>query len=110
MFMMAIRIKISGTFKHTKVVNSPAQTFSVSNPGPLIITGMNIDNCEFLFSLFPNSFIFHYFIIAQGNFPNNQSNGLPAGHNTDGFDASTTDLVIENSSVKNQVFCFVHFI
>lgn len=44
-FHVQARIKISGTFENTKVVNSPAQTFSVSNPGPLTITGINIDNC-----------------------------------------------------------------
>ncbi|GJJ14617.1 hypothetical protein Clacol_008883 [Clathrus columnatus] len=81
-----MKIKISGIFENTKVVNSPAQTFSVSNPGPLTITGITIDN-------------------SQGDFPNNQSNGLPAGHNTDGFDCSTTDLVIENSSIQNQDDC-----
>ncbi|GJJ14618.1 hypothetical protein Clacol_008884 [Clathrus columnatus] len=81
-----MKIKISGTFENTKIVNSPAQTFSVSNPGPLTITGITIDN-------------------SQGDLPNSQSDGLPAGHNTDGFDVSTTDLVIENSSVKNQDDC-----
>ena len=58
---------------------------------------------------------------SQGDLPNAQSNGLPAGkhawvmnrhanaelltagHNTDGFDASTTDLTIQNSKVRNQV-------
>ncbi|THH01440.1 hypothetical protein EW145_g6915 [Phellinidium pouzarii] len=81
-----LRIKISGTFENVKVVNSPAQTFSVSNPGPLIISGMNIDN-------------------SQGDLPNANSNGLPAGHNTDGFDCSTTDLTIQNSMIKNQDDC-----
>lgn len=81
-----MKIKISGTFSNVHVVNSPAQTFSVSNPGPLTITGMNIDN-------------------SQGDLPNANSDGLPAGHNTDGFDASTTNLVIENSTIKNQDDC-----
>lgn len=40
---------------------------------------------------------------AQGDLPNANSGGDPAGHNTDGFDCSTTNLIIENSSVKNQV-------
>jgi len=81
-----MKIKISGVFENVNVVNSPAQTFSVSNPGPLVITGINIDN-------------------SQGDLPNSQSDGLPAGHNTDGFDCSTTDLVIENTTVKNQDDC-----
>ena len=33
---------------------------------------------------------------AAGDQPNSKSDGKPAGHNTDGFDVSTTDLVIEN--------------
>ncbi|KAF8586952.1 glycoside hydrolase family 28 protein [Ramaria rubella] len=81
-----MKIKISGTFSNTKVVNSPAQTFSVSNPAALTITGITVDN-------------------SQGNAPNANSDGLPAGHNTDGFDCSTTDLTIENSSVNNQDDC-----
>lgn len=43
---MFIRIKISGTFDNVKVVNSPAQTFSVSNPAALVISNVNIDNCK----------------------------------------------------------------
>ncbi|KAJ3492759.1 hypothetical protein NLJ89_g11168 [Agrocybe chaxingu] len=65
------------------VFNSPARVYSVSNPAPLLMTNLTVDN-------------------AQGDVPNNQSNGLPAGHNTDGFDCSTTNLVIENSYVHNQ--------
>ncbi|KIJ28307.1 glycoside hydrolase family 28 protein [Sphaerobolus stellatus SS14] len=81
-----MKIKMSGTFSNTKVVNSPAQVFSVSNPAQLTISGIIIDN-------------------SQGDATNSKSNGLPAGHNTDGFDVSTTNLIIENSSVKNQDDC-----
>ncbi|TDL24142.1 endo-polygalacturonase PG1 [Rickenella mellea] len=81
-----MKIKISGRFTNVKVVNSPAQTFSVGNPGPLTISGVYIDN-------------------SQGDRPNAQSNGLPAGHNTDGFDCSTMDLAIEDCNVKNQDDC-----
>ncbi|TFK54351.1 glycoside hydrolase family 28 protein [Heliocybe sulcata] len=81
-----LKIKMSGKLSNLYVVNSPAQTFSVSNPGPLVISSVTVDD-------------------SQGNYPNSQSNGLAAGHNTDGFDVSTTDLVIENSTVKNQDDC-----
>ncbi|RDB16751.1 Endopolygalacturonase I [Hypsizygus marmoreus] len=81
-----MKIKISGTFSNVKVVNSPARTYSVSNPGPLTMTSLAIDN-------------------SQGDLPNAHSNGLAAGHNTDGFDASTTDLTIQNSVIKNQDDC-----
>ncbi|KAL5485138.1 hypothetical protein ACEPAI_7780 [Sanghuangporus weigelae] len=81
-----MKIKISGLFENVRVVNSPAQTFSVSNPGPLVISGMTIDN-------------------SQGDLPNSESDGKPAGHNTDGFDCSTTDLMIQESSIRNQDDC-----
>ncbi|TFK54345.1 endo-polygalacturonase PG1 [Heliocybe sulcata] len=81
-----MKIKISGTFDNVKVVNSPAQTFSVSNPAALTISKITIDN-------------------SQGDKANSQSDGNPAGHNTDGFDVSTTDLTIENSTIRNQDDC-----
>jgi len=40
-----------------------------------------------------------------GDLPNANSKGLVAGHNTDGFDVSTTDLTIQNSVIKNQDDC-----
>jgi galacturan 1,4-alpha-galacturonidase len=81
-----MKIEISGTFENVKVVNSPARVYSVSNPGPLTMTGLTIDD-------------------SQGNVPNSKSNGLAAGHNTDGFDVSTTDLTIQNSIIMNQDDC-----
>ncbi|PFH53743.1 glycoside hydrolase family 28 protein [Amanita thiersii Skay4041] len=81
-----MKIRISGTFKNVRVLNSPARTYSVSNPGPLTMSGLTIDN-------------------SLGDFPNSKSGGKPAGHNTDGFDASTTDLTIENSMIHNQDDC-----
>ncbi|TDL24141.1 endo-polygalacturonase PG1 [Rickenella mellea] len=81
-----MKIKISGQFKNVKVVNSPAQTFSVSNPAALTISGITIDN-------------------SLGDQPNSKSGGLAAGHNTDAFDASTTDLTISGCTVHNQDDC-----
>jgi len=81
-----IKIKISGTYSNVKVLNSPARTYSVSNPAHLVMTGLTIDN-------------------SLGDQPNANSNGLAAGHNTDGFDCSTTDLVIQNSVIYNQDDC-----
>lgn len=81
-----MKIKISGTFSNVKVVNSPARVYSVSNPAALTMSGLTIDN-------------------SQGDAPNSQSNGLPAGHNTDGFDCSTTNLIIQGSTIKNQDDC-----
>ncbi|KAL5528360.1 hypothetical protein ACEPAF_7496 [Sanghuangporus sanghuang] len=61
-----MKMIISGMFSDVNVVNSPAQTFSVSNPGPLVISGVDIDN-------------------SQGDQPNDNNDGDPAGHNTDGL-------------------------
>ena len=78
-----------------KVLNSPARVYSVSNPGPLVMSKLNIDDCEYsvpFSSAQPDAYRHE----ALGDLPNSASNGLAAGHNTDGFDVSTTDLTIES--------------
>ncbi|KAF5328856.1 hypothetical protein D9619_011708 [Psilocybe cf. subviscida] len=77
-----IKIKMSGTYSNVKVVNSPARTYSVSNPATLVMTDLVIDN-------------------SLGDQPNANSGGLAAGHNTDGFDCSTHDLTIQNRRVNS---------
>ncbi|KAK7684462.1 hypothetical protein QCA50_012409 [Cerrena zonata] len=81
-----MKIKISGTFTNVKVLNSPARVYSVSNPAALTISKLTIDN-------------------SLGDQPNSKSDGKAAGHNTDGFDCSTTNLVIEDSTIMNQDDC-----
>ncbi|KAH9929063.1 endo-polygalacturonase PG1 [Epithele typhae] len=81
-----MKIKISGTFTNTKVLNSPARVYSVSNPATLVMSKLTIDN-------------------SAGDAANSASGGKAAGHNTDGFDVSTTDLTIEDSTVHNQDDC-----
>ncbi|QRV87081.1 polygalacturonase [Ceratobasidium sp. AG-Ba] len=81
-----MKIKISGTYTNVKVLNSPAHVYSVSNPAKLTMSKLTIDN-------------------SAGNAANNKSGGKPAGHNTDGFDVSTTDLTIEDSVITNQDDC-----
>jgi len=81
-----MKIKISGIYSNVTVINSPERAYSVSNPAPLVMTDLFIDN-------------------SQGDVPNSQSNGIAAGHNTDGFDCSTTDLIIQNSIIHNQDDC-----
>ena len=82
-----------------QVVNSPAHTFSVSNPAALVISNINIDNCKYntidLLSIERDT------LKAQGDQPNAASGSKAAGHNTDGFDCSTTDLVRLNISIWN---------
>ncbi|KAG6375335.1 glycoside hydrolase [Boletus reticuloceps] len=55
-----MKIEISGTLSDVHVVNAPAQCFSLTNPGPLVVSGIIVDD-------------------SQGNYPNANSNGLPAG-------------------------------
>ncbi|KAI0634992.1 endo-polygalacturonase PG1 [Trametes polyzona] len=81
-----MKIKISGTYSNVKVLNSPARVYSVSNPAKLTMSQLTIDN-------------------SAGDQPNSKSGGKAAGHNTDGFDCSTKDLVIENSTIHNQDDC-----
>ncbi|TFY77220.1 hypothetical protein EWM64_g6790 [Hericium alpestre] len=81
-----MKIKISGTFTNVKVLNSPARVYSVSNPAALVMSKLTVDD-------------------SLGDQPNSKSDGKAAGHNTDGFDVSTTDLIIEDSTVMNQDDC-----
>ncbi|KAF9010706.1 polygalacturonase [Cyathus striatus] len=81
-----MKIKISGTYKNVKVVNAPARVYSVSNPAALLMTDLVIDN-------------------SQGDKANSKSGSKSAGHNTDGFDVSTTNLIIQNSVIRNQDDC-----
>lgn len=47
-----------------------------------------------------------YLDSSDGYAPNNRSNGLPASHNSDGFDMSgSTNSIITNSTVINQDDC-----
>ncbi|KAI0332225.1 endo-polygalacturonase PG1 [Cubamyces sp. BRFM 1775] len=81
-----MKIKISGTYSNVKVLNSPARVYSVSNPAPLVMSQLTIDD-------------------SAGDAPNSKSDGKAAGHNTDGFDVSTTDLTIQDSTIHNQDDC-----
>ncbi|CAE6445890.1 unnamed protein product [Rhizoctonia solani] len=81
-----MKIKMSGIYTNVKVLNSPAHTYSISNPAKLVMSKLTIDN-------------------SAGDQPNSQSGGKAAGHNTDGFDASTKDLTIEDSKIYNQDDC-----
>ncbi|EJD03056.1 uncharacterized protein FOMMEDRAFT_84384 [Fomitiporia mediterranea MF3/22] len=82
-----MKIKMSGSFNNLKVVNSPRHVFSVSNgQRPLTISGCTVDD-------------------SQGFQPNNQSNGTAAGHNTDGFDISSSNVLFTGNTVISQDDC-----
>ncbi|EIN14654.1 endo-polygalacturonase PG1 [Punctularia strigosozonata HHB-11173 SS5] len=71
---------------NVKVLNSPMRVYSVSNPAALVMSKLTIDN-------------------SLGDQANANSDGKAAGHNTDGFDCSTHDLTIEDSTIMNQDDC-----
>jgi len=81
-----IKVENSGTFSNVRVVNTPSRAISVDGTAGLTISGITIDN-------------------SAGDAANSKSGGQPAGHNTDGFDVSASNVVIENSSVHNQDDC-----
>ncbi|CAE6457215.1 unnamed protein product [Rhizoctonia solani] len=81
-----MKIKMSGSYSNVKVLNSPAHVYSVSNPAKLVMSKLTIDN-------------------SAGDNANSKSDGKAAGHNTDGFDVSTNDLTIEDSTIFNQDDC-----
>lgn len=69
------------------IQNWPTHCFSVTGSSGLTMTNLNLDN-------------------SAGDAPNAISSGLPAAHNTDGFDfSSDTNVVLSNSRVINQDDC-----
>ncbi|OCK75136.1 glycoside hydrolase family 28 protein [Lepidopterella palustris CBS 459.81] len=81
--------KIYGTsaIKNLYIQNYPVHCFSISNCANLTISNIALNN-------------------AAGNAPNSRSAGLPAAHNTDGFDISScTNVLLQDSVVVNQDDC-----
>ncbi|KAG8973832.1 hypothetical protein FRB90_009873 [Tulasnella sp. 427] len=81
-----LRVTMTGTFTNLKVLNSPINTFSVGTDGPLTISKVTIDD-------------------SLGDSANSNSNGKAAGHNTDGFDVGSHNLLIKDCVVMNQDDC-----
>ncbi|KAF8302571.1 polygalacturonase [Clavulina sp. PMI_390] len=74
-----VKVKISGTFEDVTILNSPAQAISLGNDAALLVHGVNVDNSA--------------------------GDAGALGHNTDGFDVSTSDVTIQDCVVKNQDDC-----
>lgn len=69
------------------IQNYPVHCFDITGGDTILLNNIKLDN-------------------SAGNAANSASGGDPAGHNTDGFDISSTDnLILENSSVSNQDDC-----
>ncbi|KAJ7763715.1 polygalacturonase [Mycena metata] len=81
-----IRVNNAGSFSNVRILNAPERSVAVKG-SQVTISGIMIDN-------------------SLGDLPNSRSNGLPAGHNTDGFGISNANnVIIQNSSVHNQDDC-----
>jgi polygalacturonase len=73
--------------QNLRIQNWPVHCFEITSASGTTITGLTLDN-------------------SAGNAPNYASGGLPAAHNTDGFDVSgSTNIVITNTRVINQDDC-----
>jgi hypothetical protein len=64
----------------------------MGNDAALIVSGINIDNCE------PKSLTVYVYVystrtLAAGNSANSLSGGKPAAHNTDGFDGMSSKQI-----------------
>ncbi|KAG8951553.1 hypothetical protein FRC04_005839, partial [Tulasnella sp. 424] len=81
-----MKVKNSGTFTNLKILNSPVHVFSVGGTGGLTISSITIDD-------------------SAGDAPNAASGSDPAGHNTDGFDVSASNVIIKDSVIMNQDDC-----
>ena len=84
-----IVLKTTGTstIKNLHIQNWPVHCFEITSASGTTITGLTLDN-------------------SAGNAPNSASDGLPAAHNTDGFDVSgSTNILITNTTVFNQDDC-----
>ncbi|KAJ7156272.1 endo-polygalacturonase PG1 [Mycena filopes] len=81
-----IRVNNAGSFSNVRILNAPERSIAVKG-SPVTISNITIDN-------------------SLGDLPNSRSNGLAAGHNTDGFGISNANnVIIQNSMVHNQDDC-----
>lgn len=81
------KVTKNSMIKNLYIKNYPVHCFSISGCSDVVMDNITLDN-------------------SAGNAPNAVSNGLPAGHNSDGFDISTSNnFVLQNSWVSNQDDC-----
>ncbi|KAJ7059727.1 neutral endopolygalacturonase SSPG6 [Mycena amicta] len=84
-----IVLKTTGTsvVQNLHIQNWPVHCFEITSASGTTITGLTLDN-------------------SAGNAPNAASGGLPAAHNSDGFDVSgSTNILITATTVINQDDC-----
>ncbi|KFY03600.1 hypothetical protein O988_01372 [Pseudogymnoascus sp. VKM F-3808] len=84
---VVVKNTVDSVISNLNIQNWPVHCFTISGGSGLTISGINLDN-------------------TAGNEPNSASNGLPAAHNSDGFDiSSTSGLTLQDSTVNNQDDC-----
>lgn len=84
-----IVLKTTGTsiVENLHIQNWPVHCFEITSASGTTITGLTLDN-------------------SAGNAANSASDGLPAAHNSDGFDVSgSTNIIIKDTTVINQDDC-----
>ncbi|TVY84837.1 putative endopolygalacturonase D [Lachnellula suecica] len=78
---------VAGTIKDLSIQNWPVHCFDITKCNVMTLSGLTLNN-------------------SAGDAVNSISQGLPAAHNSDGFDiSSTTNLVLADSTVINQDDC-----
>jgi polygalacturonase len=86
-FFVISKLLGNSIVKDLYIQNYPTHCFSISNSAGLVLENIVLNN-------------------TAGNAPNNRSGGLPAAHNTDGFDLSScNNTIVRNSVVLNQDDC-----
>lgn len=77
----------NAVFSNLNIKNWPVHCFDITGGDTITLSNIHLDN-------------------TAGNAANSASGGLPAAHNSDGFDISgTSNLILENSYVNNQDDC-----
>ncbi|KAG0647334.1 Polygalacturonase [Hyphodiscus hymeniophilus] len=86
-FIVVNKMTAGSVIENLHIRNWPTHLFSISSCSNLTMRNMLLDN-------------------SAGDAPNAISGGLPAAHNSDGFDVSTTDdSTIHDNTVYNQDDC-----
>ncbi|KAL9621982.1 MAG: hypothetical protein Q9160_003644 [Pyrenula sp. 1 TL-2023] len=86
-FITLSKLTANSVVRDLSIRNWPVHCFQITGCSDLTISNITLDN-------------------SAGDAPNAASAGKPAAHNSDGFDvSSTTNLLLTDSSVRNQDDC-----
>ena len=86
-FIAISKFTLGSVVQNLNIKNWPVHCFSIGSTSDAIFRNIHLDNTD-------------------GNAPNDRGKGLPAAHNSDGFDMSNSNnSIITNSTVLNQDDC-----